>query len=442
LVEFVPFTNQAPAPPLGITVLVKVPTEAGPGKTVSAMLGATSPIASTVVVVHVTTWPAALQVQFVPTPETKLSPVCNVSVSVIVPLVAAEPVFDTPIVQTPLVPSVKFPLCVFDATSRGPLSTCVVVLAVAAVPDPVPGNAMLTVLLRLGNAEAPTKTTRLTGGAEPPAGIAVGVVQVTVWPAAPHVQPVPLAETYVKPLARSSVMVTVPFVGWTPEFLAVSTYVPSCPTTKSLPTIPFVPAAVGELVTITVESVAVDAEAAPPPDAVALFVTVPAGPTTLTTSEIDGDVAALAIAVVVVHVTTWPAAEQFQPVPVADANVKPVGRVSVSVSVPDVGEVPLFVTLSVYVPVAPITKFPVCEPFAVSAGAPFTVVGSVAVGEFEAPPPVALAVLVTLGYAVAITLTVSVIELPAEAAAIAVVEVQVTAWPLAAHVQPVPVAEL
>ncbi len=442
IVVFVPFLKKVPAPPEGTTVLVNEPTAAGPGKTVSAIVGATPEIASTSFVVQVTTWPAAPHVQSVPTPDTNVSPVCSVSVSVIVPLVAAEPVFERPIVQTPLVPSLKFPVCVLVATNRGPSSTCVVLLAVADVPTPVPGNVIVTVLLRLGNADAPTNTVRLTAGAEAPAAIAFGVVQVTTWPEAPHVQPVPVAETNVKPLASVSVSVTVPLVGWTPEFLAVSKYVPSCPTTKSVPTIALVPAAVGELLTITVESVFVDVEPAPPPDAVALFVTVAAGPTTLTTSEIEGDVAVVAIGVVVVHVTIWPAALHVQPVPVAETKVKPVGNVSVSVRVPVVAEVPLFVTLSVYVPVAPITKLPVCEPFAVSAGAPLTVVGSVAVGEFEAPPPAAFTVLVTLGTAAARTLTLSVIVFPSEPAAIAVVDVQVTVWPLAPHVQPVPVAEL
>jgi len=218
--------------------------------------------------------------------------------------------------------------------------------------------------------------------------------------------------------------------------------VPFCPTTKSVPTLLFDPAAVGELATITVESFFVDGDPAPPPEAVALFVTVPAGPITFTTSEIAGDVAPFAIAVVVVHVTTWPTALHVQPVPVAEANDNPVGNVSTYVSVPVVGEVPLFVTLSVYVPVDPMMKFPECDPFAVSAGAPLTVVGSVAVGEFEAPPPVALTVLLTPGTADDKTVTFTVIAFPFEAAAIAVVDEHVTVWPLDPHAQPVPVADV
>ena len=108
---------------------------------------------------------------------------------------------------------------------------------------------------------------------------------------------------------------------------------------------------------------------------------------------------------------------------------------------PVVGDVPVFVTLSVYVFGTPITKLPECDLFACSAGAPLTVVGSVAVGEFEAPPPVALTELVTLGTAVAKTFTLSVIEFPFEAAPIAVVDTHVTVWPLELHTQPVPVAE-
>jgi hypothetical protein len=55
-----------------------------------------------------------------------------------------------------------------------------------------------------------------------------------------------------------------------------------------------------------------------------------------------------------------------------------------------------------------------------------TVVGSLAVGVFEAPPPVALAVFVTLGTAAARTFTLRVIGLPLEPAGMGVVDVHVT----------------
>jgi hypothetical protein len=112
------------------------------------------------------------------------------------------------------------------------------------------------------------------------------------------------------------------------------------------------------------------------------------------------------------------------------------------VSVPVVADVPLFFTLSVYVLLMPMTKLPVCVFCAVSAGAPLTVVGSVAVGELAAPPPDALAELVTLGTALESTLTLTVIGVPLPPAAMTPLEVHVTVCPLALHVQPEPLAEL
>ena len=54
---------------------------------------------------------------------------------------------------------------------------------------------MVQVLVTLGKAAAPTKTVSVIGFAEPPAGIASLVVQVTVWPEAEHVQSVPVADS-------------------------------------------------------------------------------------------------------------------------------------------------------------------------------------------------------------------------------------------------------
>jgi hypothetical protein len=109
--------------------------------------------------------------------------------------------------------------------------------------------------------------------------------------------------------------------------------------------------------------------------------------------------------------------------------------------VPLVGAFPVFETLSVYVPVPPTTKLPLCDLFAWSTGAPFTVVGSLAVGEFDAPPPVALTLFVTLGTAVVSTLTFSVMGFAFAPAAIADDDVHVTVCPDALHDQPVPEAE-
>jgi hypothetical protein len=113
----------------------------------------------------------------------------------------------------------------------------------------------------------------------------------------------------------------------------------------------------------------------------------------------------------------------------------------VTVTVPVVGEVPTLLTAIAYVPVAPTVKLPVWL-FAMARLGATTVVGSVAVGEFVAPPPLAVAVLVTCGRAAGRTFTISAIGVPAAPAAIAVALVHVTVCPAALHVHPVPFAAL
>jgi hypothetical protein len=162
---------------------------------------------------------------------------------------------------------------------------------------------------------------------------------------------------------------------------------------------------------------------APPPEAVAEFVSEPGDPPTLTVSVIGFPAAAAAMLVVLVHVALWPEPLQIQPVPLAALNVKPAGSVSVTVIVPEVAAVPVLLTAIAYVPVAPIVNVPVCV-FAIASVGLSTVVGSVAVGVLAAPPPLTLAEFVTDAAAAAATFTVRVIALPLAAAAIAVVLVQ------------------
>lgn len=108
---------------------------------------------------------------------------------------------------------------------------------------------------------------------------------------------------------------------------------------------------------------------------------------------------------------------------------------------PAVGAVPVLLTEIAYVPVAPIVKVPVCD-FTIASTGLTIVVGSVAVGEFVAPPPLAVAVLVTSGTAAASTFTVSVIGLPVAAGSMLVALVHVTVCPAAVQVHPVPLAAL
>jgi hypothetical protein len=174
-----------------------------------------------------------------------------------------------------------------------------------------------------------------------------------------------------------------------------------------------------------VGSDAVGVFAAAPPLAVAEFVTeAGALAATFTISAIGFPVAPAAIAVALVHVTVCPAALHVQPVPVAALNVKPAGNVSVTVTVPDVATFPELLTEIEYVPVVPFAKDPLCDLARASVEVPARVVGSVAVGELIAPPPLAVAEFVTDPGAPA-TLTVNVMALPAAPAAMPVVLVHV-----------------
>jgi hypothetical protein len=190
-----------------------------------------------------------------------------------------------------------------------------------------------------------------------------------------------------------------------------------------------------------VGSVAVGEFVAPPPLAVTELVTDPGAPPAFTVRVIGVPAAAAAIAVVLVQVTVCPAELHVQPVPLAALNVRPVGSVSITETVPVVGDVPVLLTMIVYAPVAPIVKLPVWL-LAIARVGVTTVVGSVAVGEFVAAPPLAAAEFVTVAGAFAATLTVSVIGVPAAAAAMTVALVHVTVCPSALQVQPVPVAAL
>jgi hypothetical protein len=174
-----------------------------------------------------------------------------------------------------------------------------------------------------------------------------------------------------------------------------------------------------------VGSVAVGEFAAPPPLAVAEFVTVAgAFVATLAVSVIGFPAAPAAMTVALVQVTVCPAALQVHPVPLAALNVRPVGSVSVTVIVPEVATLPVLLTAIEYVPVAPVTKDPVCDFAIASTGLPASVVGSVAVGVFVAPPPLAVTEFVTDPGAPT-AFTVSVMGLPLAPAAIAVVLVHV-----------------
>ena len=103
---------------------------------------------------------------------------------------------------------------------------------------------------------------------------------------------------------------------------------------------------------------------------------------------------------------------QDQPVPDMDVAVRPLGKVSVTVTVPVVEADPLLLTVIVYVaPVCPCVKLPVWVFVIARSGTAIVAVGSLTVS-FEvlfSPPPETIAVLVTTVGALVATLTVRVI---------------------------------
>ena len=139
--------------------------------------------------------------------------------------------------------------------------------------------------------------------------------------------------------------------------------------------------------------------------------------------------AAIALASGRTHVTTCPAAVQlFQPVPVPETNVSPVGSVSVTTTLAVlVVRSPRLVTVIVYTPFAPTVKLPLCDLLTTKSGA-----STKLVTEDELLPNkftdsfglLTLAVLVTLGAAAAATRTGNTIVVEAAPALITVARVQ------------------
>jgi hypothetical protein len=80
-------------------------------------------------------------------------------------------------------------------------------------------------------------------------------------------------------------------------------------------------------------------------------------------------------------------AEHAQPVPVIETSVKPDGIVSVTVTVPVVDPAPAwFETVTVYVPLCPCVKLPVCVELMPSTGSRMVAVESVPVALPDPPP--------------------------------------------------------
>src|SRR5262245_9533428 len=118
--------------------------------------------------------------------------------------------------------------------------------------------------------------------------------------------------------------------------------------------------------------------------------------------------------------------------------VRPAGIVSVTVTAPLVGPVPMFDTVSVYVPVCPRVKLPACDFVILRSGSCVIAVTSLAalLAALTSPPPETLAVFVTLAGAVAATWTV--MGIGGKLAPAPRVSLRVQVRVPREHVQPVP----
>jgi len=81
--------------------------------------------------------------------------------------------------------------------------------------------ATVAVLVTLGAAAAPTATVSVIAGRVAPLATGPAVVQVTAWPEALHVQPVPVPETYVSPEGKVSLTVMGPLALCGPLFVTL-----------------------------------------------------------------------------------------------------------------------------------------------------------------------------------------------------------------------------
>src|SRR5262245_53861735 len=110
------------------------------------------------------------------------------------PIVAMLPTFVTANEYTPLVPTWKLPLWLF-ARERSILFTVVGSADVLFAALTSPAVDTLALLVTLGNAAADTLTVSVIALAPLFPTIGPGLVQLTTWPAAEQLQPVPLLDT-------------------------------------------------------------------------------------------------------------------------------------------------------------------------------------------------------------------------------------------------------
>jgi len=329
-------------PPLAVAVLVTLAAAAGVG-VIGMMKLVLADTARPRAIVQVTVWPAAVQ----PAGNVPIvRPAGIVSVIVLTAVVAAVPVFWTLSVYEAGVPTVNAAaLAVLVIVSCGALTGVgptveVQRAATGQVGSPPPETVAVFVTL------APAARVGVTGMMKLVVAMTAkpgAIVQVTTWAAA--VQPagsVPI----VKPAGMVSVIVLTAVVAAVPVFWTLSVYEAGVPTVKDAALAVLVIVNCGRftgVVTAELQRASTGHVVSPPPETVAVFVTLAADAVVGVTGMMKLVVAPTA-KLAMVQVTVWPAAVQpAGSVPI----VRPAGMVSVIVLTAVVGAVPAFCTLSV-----------------------------------------------------------------------------------------------
>src|ERR1019366_6398023 len=301
-----------------VAVLAILPDAAPLMPTVRVIFPAAEPFATDAWFVHVTTCRTAAHVQFVPVPLTNVNAALSVSVTVIVPAVAAVPMLLTAIWNMPFDPATKAPEVVLVIERSGAAAVTVTV-AVDELFAALLSSVVCTVavLLMLPVAAAFTATVSTMFAAEALPAIGPEFVQVTSCATAEQAQPVPVPETNVKLAFSVSVTVMPPTVGPVLTLFTAMEYVAFDPATKLLDAV-FTIARSGAAAMATVfVDVLFAALLSPVVATTAVSDRFPAGAAALTrtVSVILAAEAPFAIGPAFVQVTSWATFTQPHPVP-------------------------------------------------------------------------------------------------------------------------------
>jgi len=241
----------------------------------------------------------------------------TLSMSRVVPSVAADPEFVTWIVQVPFVPTVKSPTCdlVIERFGTGAGFTSVGSEARSFAGLVSPGVITVAEFVTPGSAAAPTATVR-SNDELPPTAIEPRRMAVTTEPIVLKLQPEPEPATYVMPGGSVSRTVVAAKVGAEPEFATVSVHVPFVPTVK-LPTCVFVTDRFGTAAGFTAvasDPRSFEASLSPGVLALAEFVTPGSAAAPIAAVRSNDELAPAAIGPTRIAVTTWPLTLKLQPV--------------------------------------------------------------------------------------------------------------------------------